>query len=812
MMDDARDVGSAHGSARKSRPPILRRLYACLIAIVGLTLAIGGAYLLMLGGSPYYLLTGLAVLGSAVLLWLGHREGVRLYAAMLVATVAWAIWESGFSGWALFPRIGPPMILGVPMAFPAFRRKLTDMPGRWALQRRLATSWAFAGSLALAVLLGTGLHALRAPVVDPAFSQVASTSGLTGSATATASAAGDWTSYGGDLGGSRHSALDQITPANVGQLKVAWTYHIGFFSKGATGSLEVTPLKIGNTLYLCSGLNDIVALDADTGRQRWRFFAHANGRGITAGACRGVAYYKADKPVADCPERIITATVDARLLAVDAQTGKLCQSFGNGGQVSLLTGMGQVTPGYYYVSSAPAIARGKIVFGGYVSDGQYWGEPSGVIRAFDAITGKFAWAFDMGRPNDHGEPGPGQEYTRATVNSWGPISADDGLGLVYLPTGNATPDYYAPQRRAFDDEYSGSILALDSATGAKRWVFQTTHHGLWDYDVPSEPTLIDFRTAAGVQRALISSTKRGEIFVLDRATGRPLSPVVERPAPQKGHAPGERLSPTQPFSVGMPSFRGPDLREDMMWGVTPIDQMICRIRFRTARYQGTLTPPGLTPYIDYPGGLGGVDWGGVSVDPGRNLLIVNSDRIASRNRLITRADANKMGLHPKTARSTGDTGGPVPQAGTPYAAVIESFLSPIGAPCQQPPYGMLTAVDLATRKVVWTHSLGTAYDSGVFGVKSHLNIPMGVPNLGGSITTASGLIFIGATQEQAFRAVDTRSGKILWKARLPAGGQATPMTYRAASGRQFVVIAAGGNEPMKSGNGDSIVAYALPAR
>jgi quinoprotein glucose dehydrogenase len=395
----------------------------------------------------------------------------------------------------------------------------------------------------------------------------------------------------------------------VDQLEVAWTFRIGAPPLGVDSKLEATPLKIGETLYLCTAVNDIIALDAATGQQKWRFNSGASHKDAPYGVCRGVAHFQIPGATGVCAGRIITNTIDARLIAVDARDGQPCPGFGTGGQTSLMTGMGNADPGYYYTSSAPTIVHGKIILGGWVSDGQFWGEPPGVIRAYDAVTGRFAWAFDPGQPNRHDEPAAADTYTLATPNGWGPMSADETLGLVYVPTGNSTPDFYGAQRRPFDDQYSSSVIALDADTGVVRWSFQTTHHDLWDYDVASQPTLVDLPMPDGsVQRALIQPTKRGEVFMLDRATGRPLATVEERAVPQRGRAPGEHLSPTQPFSVGLPSLAGPQLTERDMWGITPLDQLWCRILFRKAQYDGTMTPPGPVQTIISPGSGGGSNW------------------------------------------------------------------------------------------------------------------------------------------------------------------------------------------------------------
>lgn len=466
--------------------------------------------------------------------------------------------------------------------------------------------------------------------------------------------------------------------------------------------------------------------------------------------------------------------------------------------------------GLYYVSSAAQMIRGNLVVGGSVLDNQFWGAPSGVVRAFDAVTGQLSRAFDVGRPDRRGEPAAGETYTPSTPNSWAPMSADEKLGLVYLPMGNSTPDLYGAQRRPFDDANASAIVALDADTGSVRWRFQTTHHDLWDYDVPSQPTFVDLPTPDGPRPALIAPTKRGEIFVLDRRTGTPIRTVRELPVPQGGNGPGDRLSKTQPFSVAMPSFRGAKLREADMWGLTPIDQMICRIEFKRSRYEGTLTPIGLDrPSIVQPGYGGGVNWGSVSVDIDRGIMIVPWMNLPTRSQLITREQADKRGMVVHAVRGPVNTGNPM--ANTPYGAVNGPFVSPLGTPCAPPAYANMTAVDLVTGRVIWSRPSGTAADTGPLGLRSHLPVTMGVPFSGGGITTRGGLTFIAASVEQTIRAFDVASGKELWKARLPAGGQATPMTYRSPrSGRQFVLIAAGGKPTLKTTQGSKLVAFTLP--
>ena len=803
---------SAQSNAAAGGSPtgiLLIRFYAVFLVLVGGLLAIGGIKLALAGGAYYYLLSGAVLIASGILLWSKRRLGAWLYGLFFVATLGWAVWEVGGDGWALLPRIAAPAVVGLWLLMPIVRRNLVG-------QRPLAQFDALVTILVagiVAIAAGAGFHALQPQSSDPIFQTGTTSFTATPLPATSVNSNGNWQHYGNDQGGSRFSGLDQITLENVRHLKVAWTTRVGYSVFGEGANFEATPIKVGESLYLCKSDNEVIALNAETGEIRWRFNPKIDPSGLTqAVACRGVSYYRVPEATGACAERIITNTVDARLIALDAATGELCRDFGTNGVTSLLTGMGDVGKGYYYVSSAPTIVRGKVVLGGWVSDNQYWGEPSGVIRAYDVVTGKFAWAFDMGRPDRQTEPPAGEDYTRSTPNSWAPMSADEDLGLVYAPTGNATPDWYGASRRSFDDQYSSSVVALDAETGKPRWSFQTTHHDLWDYDVPSQPTLADIQGPNGVEKILVQATKRGELFVLDRRTGVPLANVVEHPVPQGG-APGERLSPTQPYSDGMPSTRGPNLRERDMWGVTPLDQMWCRIEFKKTRYDGHATPPGLEPTLSYPGSAGGTDWGSVSIDPDRGILITNALRMAMRVQLVPRAVADQMNLKPLTVETAkrGVAGGP--QAKTPYGILVAPFLSPLQVPCQRPPYGTISGIDLRTHKLLWTQPFGTARESGPFHIPSMLPITMGVPNWGGSITTRGGLTFIAASQDRYIRAFDTATGKLLWQSFLPAGGGATPLSYLStASGRQFVVIVAGGSYPIQSKFGDYIVAFALPSR
>lgn len=781
---------------RRPRPP---RIFASFLLLIGLVLAAGGVRLATLGGSLYYLIAGVALIASAVLLWRGERWGAYLYGLLTVGTVVWALTESGFDGWALAPRVLPFLVLGLWLLRPKARGSLGMPTKRPLLASRI--SWLAIAALA-AICIGV---VMRQPY--PTLPFVAGTSNA-------AIAARDWQHWGGNAAGTRYAPFDQINTSNVDKLEVAWSYRTG-----VGGAFKATPLQIGDTLYVCLARNIIAALDAETGATRWRFDPELKDSkvGFTT-TCRGVTYFKAPQPPADCPERILTATTDARLIAVDAKTGKRCTDFGTNGEVTLLSGMGDVKPGFYYVTSPPTLAKGVAVLGGWVADNVEVQEPSGVVRGFDPISGRLLWAWDLGRPDVLTAPAEGQTYTRGTPNAWSVFSADDNLGMVYIPTGNATPDYYGGHRSPEAERFASSVVALDAATGAVRWSFQTTHHDIWDYDVPSQPVLVDLPADDGsVTPALVAPTKRGELFLLDRRDGKPLATVEEKPVPQTD-LPDETTAKTQPFSVGMPSFGNDLVTEQKMWGITPLDQMFCRIQFRKLRYEGPLTPPSLRGSFQYPGFAGGMNWGSVAIDEPDGVMIVNALHIGNHVKLYPRATVSD-----KTVLGFG--GGY--QQGTPYAAFTTPFLSPLFAPCQQPPYGEIAAIDLKSRQTLWRRPLGTANEMGPLGQKVRLRIPMGIPYSAGTIVTKGGLIFVGGTMDRHMRALDIRTGAELWSDFMPNTAQATPMSYVSPqSGRQFVVItvpATGreeeshvaepkANQPAAQANdsGGWVIAYALP--
>ncbi|ABQ68321.1 Pyrrolo-quinoline quinone [Rhizorhabdus wittichii RW1] len=769
---------------------MLERAFAGISLLAGMGMALPGAYLLTLGGSTYYLVAGVLLVAAAVDLWRGRARGAWLFLLVWLGTLGWALWEAGLDGWALLPRLGLLTGMGIVLALIRWR------PGA-RTARIAATATAAAALLASISLVLTGSHG------NASLPLAAST--------AAGVADGEWHHIGRTVGADRFSPLDQITPANIGKLQVAWTAHLGMPPKGLAGTIEATPLMVGDTLYTCNMDNAVIAIDPDSGKTRWAFDPKLNVDGLKMTQCRGVTYHRQPGISGPCAERIILTTYDNRLFALDAHGGQRCRDFGNNGEVSLLDGMGGVPKGYYYQTSPAALVRDKLIVGGCVLDGQAVNEPSGVIRAFDAVTGRLAWAWDMGRPDRQGLPPAGETYTRGTPNAWPPISGDDRLGLAFVPLGNPTPDYVMSHRTPEMRRYGSSVVALDVETGKERWHYQTTHLDVWDYDLPAPASLVDFPTARGLRPALIQPTKRGQFFVLDRETGKPLVETVERAVPQ-GAAPGESLSPTQPYPVGMPSLAGPRLSEARMWGITPFDQIWCRIRFRQARYDGDFTPVGTDkPSIIFPGMWGGSTWSGISIDPERRIMVANVNHFPMYNRLVRRADADPKEYQQFVAGRVAINSSRWSQTGTPYAAKVEPFMSPLKIPCSQPPYSEIAAIDLGKRAMMWRHPVGRARNTGPFNIATGVPFVVGTPTLGGSMVTRSGLVFIAATQEPAFRAYDLRTGKLVWETRLPTTGHGNPMTYRSPrSGRQFVLIPASGHPRFLNTASDQLIAYALP--
>jgi quinoprotein glucose dehydrogenase len=631
---------------------------------------------------------------------------------------------------------------------------------------------------------------------------------------------GDWPAYGHDPGGARFSPLTQITRANVAQLQVAWTYHSGLLDmtgrRHRPPQLEVTPLVVDGLMYVITPTGIIVALDPATGVERWRYDAGVDPhRGYGDFASRGVAFWRdsrraptAKPPLSGtergtggeaCARRIVAATIDARLVSLDAASGTPCAGFGSSGIVDLRRGL-RVAPSefaFYEVTSPPAVVGDVIITGSAVADNTNQAPASGEVRAFDARTGALKWTFDP-IPQDSTDPAfktwqAGSARSTGAANVWSVIVADPERDLVFLPTSSPAPDYFGGLRVG-ENRYANSIVALRASTGRVVWHFQTVHHDLWDYDNAAPPALATVTRGGARIPAVIQTTKSGMMFVLDRLTGQPVFPVEERAVPASSVS-GETASQTQPFTALTPPLVPLRYTADDAWGPTPEAQAACRAILGALRTDGPFTPPSLQGTLVVPSNIGGAHWGGVAIDEGRAIAVVPVNRVAAMVQLFPAEGFNRDSVRGDDAQRGISDFEYTRMRGTPYIMRRRIILGPSGLPCTPPPFGGLVAVDLNTGAIAWNVPLGTM---GGF---------PGSPNLGGPIATAGGVVFIGATLDRTFRAFDIETGRELWSAPLPAGARATPMTYEAG-GRQFVAIAAGGGGPF--GTGDAIIAFALP--
>jgi quinoprotein glucose dehydrogenase len=624
----------------------------------------------------------------------------------------------------------------------------------------------------------------------------------------------EWPAYGHDPGGARFSPLKQINRSNVDRLRQVWIYRTGDYADGkktrSTTTFQQTPIFVDGTLFLATPFNRVIALDPETGAEKWTFDPKIDLRLGYDNQLnnRGLATWLDSKrrPGQSCRRRIFMGTNDARLIALDALSGEACADFGANGQVDLAPGVGIQRKGEYQVTSPPAVINGLVIVGSAIGDNQRVDAPAGVVRAFDARTGKLRWAWDPlppgwkgGEMASDGKPA----YHLGTANVWAVITVDEKRDLVFVPTGNTSPDYYGGERHG-SDYYSSSVVALRGTTGKVVWHFQTVHHDIWDYDVPAAPALITVRRRGKVIPAVAVATKVGHLFILNRLTGKSIFPVEERKVPTDG-VPGEAPSPTQPFPVLPKPLSPSTLTPDEAFGISQKEKEACSERIKALRNEGAFTPPTLKGTLVYPGDVGGMNWSGVSFDPERGLLIASTNRLARAVTLIPREGLNDQKLREIRAQSPGAEFGS--QRGTPYIMKREFLLSPSRVPCSPPPWGTLLAVDLADGRVKWERPLGAIGDLALVPGSAE----WGSPSLGGSIVTAGGLIFVAAAMDNYLRAFDVETGKELWKAPLPAGGQAMPMTYSLRKdGKQFVVICAGGHGRLGTKIGDYVVAFALP--
>jgi quinoprotein glucose dehydrogenase len=609
---------------------------------------------------------------------------------------------------------------------------------------------------------------------------------------AAAAASDEWIAYGHDPGGARFSPLKQIDRANVARLTPAWTFHTGDIAPGGSSprsGFESTPLFVDGMLILTTGFNRVIALDPVSGAQRWAYDPKINrsywyGDGmINRGAATWLDRTRATGQ--PCRRRVYEATLDARLIALDAASGRPCGDFGAGGEVSLRD-VPRYRAGIYHMTSPPAVVDDVVVVGSAIDDNGLTDMPSGVIRGFDARTGALRWSFEPLSASPGIRSGAG--------NAWSAMAVDGARHMVFAPTGSASPDFFGGLRPG-DNKWANSVLAIDARTGKLAWGFQLVHHDLWDNDSAAPPLLAEIPIGGKPRPVVVQGNKTGLLYVLDRTTGEPVQPVEERPVPASD-VPGESASPTQPFPTIIPPLAPQKVTPGEAWGPTPADQAACKALLDGMSGLAVFSPPSLKGALIIPGNIGGMNWGGYALDPGRGLLIAAATNLPYWVKLIPAADYDKAPRLPGMEYAR--------QAGAAYGMMRGPLRSPSGAPCVAPPWGSIVAVDLAKGAIAWRTPVGSLRDLG------GADFPTGSPVLGGPIVTAGGLVFVAGTIDRRLRALDVETGKVLWTADLPASGHAMPMTYEVG-GRQYVVIAAGGSAKItEEVQGDAVVAFALP--
>lgn len=787
---------------------MILRATGIVMAILSIALLYMGAQLVAVGGSPAYSVIALGVLATAVLVFLKKKSALTLYALLMWGILLWIVYEVGFDKWQWIPRGDLFALIGFWLAMP------------WVV-RPLLRSQVGDGNRGFHPFLGSTVAIMALIVIALMFYDPYAVKGQIGTSAASRStevAGNEWAAYGGTQNGQRFSSLDQINPQTINKLSVAWEYHTGDLrdadKDAGEYTFEATPLKVNNRVYVCTPHNEVHAINPESGKPDWKYTPEKTRSYLQQHqTCRGVSYYAAPTaqtaPAAQCAKRIIMATADARLVALDADTGKLCSDFGSNGVVDLHDNIGKVRPHALMQTAAPLVAGDLIVLGGSVMDNGYdQGNPSGVIRAYNVITGKLVWNFDPENPQNTAPVPAEQNYPQDTPVAWATLSADLKNGLVYVPFGNASPDETGTRRdpNSNTEKFRDALVALDLKTGAFKWKFQTSHNDLWDRDNPSQPSLLDLGKEGSKQPALLLPTKVGNIFVLNRLTGEPITPVDQARVQTAGGVQGERFAPTQP--VSRLNFIPPPLTEKSMWGVTPFDQMACRTTFNTLRYDGNpWTPATESGSLIYPGNIGVFNWGSVAVDPDRQILVATPVRLAYIYNLIKRPEQDqekrlftKDGKPYWNENFNGD-----------YAIRISRLASGLGIPCTAPPWGSMVGVDLNTGKTEWKRRVGTTKNLKTTFMEDRFPVgfPMGMVAHGGPLVTAGGVVFHGATADNFIRAYDVNTGEVLWQYELPAGGQATPSTYTGSDGKQYVIISAGGHGSLGTTLGDSVIAFRL---
>ncbi|WP_435170240.1 membrane-bound PQQ-dependent dehydrogenase, glucose/quinate/shikimate family [Falsirhodobacter sp. 1013] len=809
---------------------MIPQLGGILSALLGAAILYYGGQLALAGGSVFYVIMALGLLASGIQLMRRRQSGLWIYALTLTLSFLWTLYEVGFDKWQWIPRGALIVLLGLLLALPFVVNRLRDAPAkRWV--PRLSNGPFFLRTI-IAVI---AVLAVAAWFVDPVQKQgeltpVAEAADKTVDPSGVPYPTDDWVAYGGTNLGQRYSALSDITTGNVENLKVAWEHHTGDLRQADKDSgeytFEATPIKVNGLLYFCTPHNIVQALRPETGEVVWSYDPQmARDPQYQHQTCRGVSYNDSSAyvapaggdtvqaqavaaAVAECPRRIIASSVDARLYAMNADSGALCTTFGDNGFADLKAQMPNLKRATYQQTSAPLVTADLIVLGSAIADNYYENNPSGVIRAFDVRTGAIVWKFDAGAPDDTAPLAPGEEYVANSAVAWTQFSADEGLGLVYIPFGNRSPDQVGLTRTAEDEEMVDALAALDLNTGRLVWHFQTTRHDLWDRDLPSQPVLITLPRGDEMIPSVLVPTKIGNIWVLDRRTGKPVLPVSEVDVSTQTDIPNEELSSTQPMSSV--NFTPAPLTEADMWGTTPFDQIQCRLAFRSNRYDGNpFTPPTTTGSIVWPGNIGVFNWGSVAVDPVNHWMIATPQYLGYLYKLFPRPEGELDKRMFSTAGAGGESRPGNENLGGPYAVQIKHMRSGLGVPCNTPPWGVRVGVNLADGTTAWRYRNGTVAGQKIAGIKFPIPFEMGMLAHGGTLTTAGGVAFTGAALDDIIRGYDMRTGETLWQMALPAGGQATPMTYRGKDGKQYVVIAAGGHGSLGTTLGDSVIAYTL---
>jgi quinoprotein glucose dehydrogenase len=635
---------------------------------------------------------------------------------------------------------------------------------------------------------------------------------LAAAASAQSPDASDWGSYGQDAFGQRFSSLDEVNRTSISRLDVAWTYQTRALDAGVLGSTRMsfaaTPVLAFGLLYLQTPTNIVIALDPDTGAQHWRRDLQSRrDRAYAEVVSRGVSVWQDSDPKhqGPCAQRVLAGTLDARLVALDARTGDPCDDFGTAGVVDLTAELRIPDRAGYEITSPPAIYGASVIVGATIEAAGAATAGRGIIRAYDVRTGAKLWSFDpLPDSPDHpaaGEWQPQQAASAGGGGAWGVMSVDEDSGMVLVPTGPASPAYFGGTRTG-SNRFASSLLALDARTGKLLWSRQLVHHDLWNLDVAAQPVLADIEVQGVPRPAVVQATASGMIYVFDRTRGEEIFPIIEKPVPVS-HVPSELAWPTQPFSMLPPLVPQQKLKPADAWGITFWDRSQCRDLIASHRNEGIFTPPDLTGTITLPGHLGGVGWGGITFDEDRQRIIAAVNLMPEVVTLVPRAEYEgqvRSGRYPQATFGA--------QAGTPYGVRREPLLSPWGLPCTPPPWGQLVSVDLRHNRIVWQVPLGSSEG---MGPKWAPPRDFGVPSAGGPLATAGNLVFMAGTRDGYFRAFDIETGRLLWKRHLPAGGQSTPMSYRAGRDqRQFIVICAGGNGPLGVPVGDYVIAFALP--